>query len=442
MRQARARPRSRPGQLRIRVPRARYREGCRGSVDPFRPAREVSRVRRVSLPARDTARRRSLGARRPVQRLRVPPSARRRGRAVRPVDADDDLSHCGLLGWIVRSHFLLHASPSVGRVDQYGTGGVADDFGGDAAHCDAAQSAAAVRCEGDQRSGKALRECRNRSTGPAVEDCGSGWRIWCVQLRRQHVESRTCGFDLSISTRFAHGLDVLVGPDHFGQPRLQLESSAPRGRRRDDAVGHGRAIRAHLQPASFGRQQRGPASWADEYERSCRSADDLGGDAAQHSGPDAALAPGGHAQRRVGLCRGDREDRLGRVALVADPSFDVDDVAGTATHDRRAGAVLRRHRQGHNSPASTRACSTRAAIEHAGRMARSATTDPSSGTTIVVMILRTSLPTRWPGRSRPPGRLVRRATCTETRHSEAATTAAPLDHPPTNAEYMSRKTYD
>ncbi len=35
----------------------------------------------------------------------------------------------------------------------------------------------------------------------------------------------------------------------------------------------------------------------------------------------------------------------------------------------------------------TRACSRRAASEHAGRIARSANTEPSSGTTIVVMVL-------------------------------------------------------
>ena len=206
---------------------------------------------------------------------------------------------------------------------------------------------------------RAISAAGRRSANHGIVRPGPPWRT--LVLAREFGACRrvasTSRRSLAASTsRFRGGsperLHILVWPDHFGQPRLQPKSIAPRGDRRDDAVGQGRPIGAHQEPASFGRQERGPAAWADEHEWLCRSTDDLCGDAAQHCGPDAALAPGGHAQNPVGLRCGDCEEHLCWIARVDDPGFDVDDFAEQRRTIVELVPCCVFESSGHNSPAA------------------------------------------------------------------------------------------
>ena len=180
---------------------------------------------------------------------------------------------------------------------------------------------------------RAISAAGRRSASQGIDRPGAPWRTLVlardVDVCRSvanAVQARLRCFDLTVGMRSMRGFRVLVGPHHFGEPRLQSESIAPRGSNGNDSVGQLRTVRAHQQSASFRRQEGGPAVWADEDERLRRSADDLRGDAPQHRGPKSTLSPGGHAQHPLGFRRGDREDHLCGVAVADDASLDVDDL--------------------------------------------------------------------------------------------------------------------
>jgi hypothetical protein len=217
-------------------------------------------------------------------------------------------------------------------------------------------------------------------------------RSWWRRSRAASVAEASPGsFDFSVRHRTVGGLRILVGPDHFGEPGLQPESIAPCCRCGNDAVGEVGPVRSHQQPAAFRRQQCRAALWADEHERLCRPADDLGRHAAQHRGPNAPRPRVAMHSTRVGLRRRDGEDHLSGIAVGDDPGLDVDDVGVEPSAivelvlcgvDVVGGAAHEKH------PSGVEARSHRARRPNA-RVRR--TRDPSSGTTIVVMILRTPL---------------------------------------------------